>query len=493
MSNLAYFPLADDLIEDLSAVDITIITEDANYPKTKIQNIPMADTARATEESGGMGTMNFDSGSVRPTVGEVLEGHDSGATARVLSVTWGVTGSIILGECDGCFNDDEDIDGDIGGADMLTVNHPDGAVGVDKIVKNGAFVHDIDPPNNWTEENNVDCDTVAGGMVGNCAKVLEAGANNPQIMQEVVVEPGKTYKFTFYHNDKDATDDDPEWRLHDQTNGVDIKVWTAETAIAAWTLVTYTFEAPALCVAVRIYLRHSALNTDADAYYFDEVTLYEIDGYPIKVQIDLGSDIAPRFWAFLNHNIESGNWLIRSYDDAFITLSGESQTVTYREYDTKHYYTGWTAKRYWEIDFNGCTFKNDFWEMGKILCGADITEFTKQFSPGIRRGLGFDNIHNETEFGVIWSYIKRARIQYLGVSWDPHLRVPLLAELEDFIETTYGGAYPSIIIPDNSGRADLYYMKNQDELRWNEELTRAIIAGCHIDFKELSRGQVQVA
>ena len=213
----------------------------------------------------------------------------------------------------------------------------------------------------------------------------------------------------------------------------------------------------------------------------------------VVVRLNFGENRIPRFWAFLNHNITAGNWIIRSYDDAFITPSGEEQTVIYRALDTKHYYANWTEKQYWEIDFCGCSFAESFWEMGKIVCGADITEFTKQFSPGIRRGLGFDNIHNETEFGVIWSYIKRANINYLGFSWNFNLRLPLLAELEDFLATTYGGAYPAIIIPDNTGRADLYYMKNQDEIRWNEELTRAVIANCSIDFKELSRGKVQEA
>ena len=219
-------------------------------------------------------------------------------------------------------------------------------------------------------------------------------------------------------------------------------------------------------------------------------------GSIVRVRIDFGVGVTvnPRAWFFLNHNILSGNWIIHRTDNAW--ASAENQAVTFRRYDTKFYGTAWAlASRYFEVEFPAaCTYSpEDFWEMGKILCGTDITEFSKGFSPGIPRRLGFDNIHNETEFGVIWSYIKRARIQYLAVSWDPHLRVPLLAELEDFIETTYGGAYPSVIIPDNVNRADLYYMKNADELRWKEEAARGIIASCKLDFKELSRGQVQTA
>ena len=215
----------------------------------------------------------------------------------------------------------------------------------------------------------------------------------------------------------------------------------------------------------------------------------------IKIDFGAGVIVSPRTWFFLNHNIASGDWIIHRTDNAWNSL--EQQTVTYREWDTKFYAREWTAaSRYFMIEFpNTLVYKfgDTFWEMGKLLCGAGITEFSKGFSRGIRRGLGFDNIHNETEFGVIWSHIKRANINYLGVSWDPDLRVPLLAELEDFIKTTYGGAYPSVIIPNNSEQADLYYMKNKDELRWNEEIARALISSCSIDFKELSRGQVQTA
>ena len=216
----------------------------------------------------------------------------------------------------------------------------------------------------------------------------------------------------------------------------------------------------------------------------------------VRVRIDfgLGVTVNPRAWFFLNHNIANGNWIIHRTNAAW--ASAENQVVTYRELDTKFYGRAWAlASRYFEVEFPAaCVYDpTTFWEMGKILCGTDITEFSKGFSPGIRRGLGFDNIHNETEFGVIWSHIKRANINYLGVSWDPDLRVPLLAELEDFISTTYGGAYPSVIIPNNSERADLSYMKKKEEFRWNEEIARALISECSIDFKELSRGQVQTA
>ncbi|GAG44099.1 unnamed protein product, partial [marine sediment metagenome] len=174
----------------------------------------------------------------------------------------------------------------------------------------------------------------------------------------------------------------------------------------------------------------------------DTARATEAAGNIVQVRITLTGAKNPKAWFFLNHNILSEDWTIYSCDGpGFWGVPIQSQTVTYRRYDTKFYGTEWLAPSQWfVVEFPAiCTYPaGEKWEMGKILCGTDITEFSKGFSPGIERGLGFDNIHNETEFGVMWSYIKRARIQYLGMSWDPHLRVPLLAELEDFIETTYG-------------------------------------------------------
>ena len=59
MSNLAYFPLADDLIEDATVV---VVTEDADYPQEKLQNIPMADTARASDPPAAIVRVRIDFG-----------------------------------------------------------------------------------------------------------------------------------------------------------------------------------------------------------------------------------------------------------------------------------------------------------------------------------------------------------------------------------------------------------------------------------------------
>lgn len=91
-------------------------------------------------------TMDFDSGSVEPQVDEVLTGADSGKTATVIEViktagTWAgedAEGYIHLENCSGLFQHNENINGSIGGSNILTVNEP------------------ILPPGEWVLINNID-------------------------------------------------------------------------------------------------------------------------------------------------------------------------------------------------------------------------------------------------------------------------------------------------------------------------------------------------
>lgn len=209
----------------------------------------------------------------------------------------------------------------------------------------------------------------------------------------------------------------------------------------------------------------------------------------VRVRIDFGALVNPAAWFFLNHNILSGNWIIHRTDNGWNSL--QQQVVTYREYDTKFYGSFWAAaSQYFEVEFPAaCIYKNAFWELGKLLCGSDVTGFSKDFSPGINRGLGHRIIHLETEAGVTWDYIKQENINYLGFKWGPQIKTPLLDELLAFIRITKGGAYPSVIIPDKNG-TELYYMKNQDRLNWREEIARSIIGNCVMNFVEMSRGEI---
>ncbi len=240
------------------------------------------------DANAGIAALTYDTGSAGggdiPDVGDAVTGGASGATGKIMSMTIATgsfatnnaTGVIQLGSTTGCFNDDEALaftDGE-----TAVVNHPNNAVGADKIMKNGDFTHIADdPPTSWTFAAAALLSTEAGGQVGNCMKVKENGADLPYARTDFcTVSPGKIYKLSFYHKDIDGTADNPQWRVYDITNLADIKSWTTETAAAAWTQVIFTFEAPAGCVQAQIRLKHQAANGDADAYYFDEVTLYEI-------------------------------------------------------------------------------------------------------------------------------------------------------------------------------------------------------------------------
>ena len=214
-------------------------------------------------------------------------------------------------------------------------------------------------------------------------------------------------------------------------------------------------------------------------------------GGGVKVRIDFGSNVRPKFWGMLNTNIASGNPVIYSYDDAFITLNGETLIVDYRALDMKAYKAeSWTPKRYFEIDLSPCTFSQAFFEMGKLVVALEITTFSKHFSPGVSRSRGYKNIHNKTPMGIEYTHVLQENINYFGIKWNPHLKDPLLTELLDFLDLTNGGGYPSIVIPDND-EAEFYYARNQDRTDWDEEAARSLISQCFMSFEELSRGKVQ--
>jgi len=234
-----------------------------------------------SDDNKGLGTLNFDSGSVEPQVGETLTGATSGAVGKVISVTvtggtWGggdAEGSIELGACAGRFNDNEDINGSVGGANMLTVNQPDTATGVD-LVQNGEFESST---NGWLLINSAILASVAGGKIGNCLALTENGSNDPATRQIVNVEGGKIYKFCVYI--KAGTENQYRVQIKDRTHGFALiysSEWLTETAGDWSTSTLHTFEAPEGCQEVELSLWSASLNGEGKTIYFDEVSLYEI-------------------------------------------------------------------------------------------------------------------------------------------------------------------------------------------------------------------------
>ena len=260
------------------------------------------------DANAGIAALIYDTGAAGggdiPDVGDAVTGGASGATGKIMSMTIATgtfagnnaTGVIQLGSTTGCFNDDETLaftDGE-----TAVVNHPDGAVGADKIVKNGAFVHDVDPPNDWIGGNVALLSTEAGGKVGNCVMATENGANNPEAYQNNSVEEGKIYNFVFYV--KQGTESTYVYYIYDVTHIQYHHVSDEAEAGAAWTQGgNYTFEVPAGCTSIRIGMRQKCANGAGTTIYFDEITVYEItpgctevdtkalDGYYKNANVDI--------------------------------------------------------------------------------------------------------------------------------------------------------------------------------------------------------------
>ena len=236
------------------------------------------------DANAGIAALIYDTGAAGggdiPDVGDAVTGGASGATGKIMSMTIATgtfagnnaTGVIQLGSTTGCFNDDEALaftDGE-----TAIVNHPDGAVGADKLVKNGAFVHDIDPPNDWTVAGGATLITEAGGVVGNRMRVTDDGTVwGFGWSANISLTAGKIYKLEVSAGAD--VGDKYVIRIYSASYGGNIYD-SGEIdggGAGVWDTVTATFECPLTAADwnVRLFARGGN-----DVAYFDEVTLYEI-------------------------------------------------------------------------------------------------------------------------------------------------------------------------------------------------------------------------
>ena len=237
------------------------------------------------DANAGIAALIYDTGAAGggdiPDVGDAVTGGASGATGKIISMTIATgtfatnnaTGVIQLGSTTGCFNDDEALAFDDG--ETAVVNQPDNAVGADKTVRGGAFVHD--PPSAWWGAYaSANLDIEAGGKVGNCLEINENGEDAPYTRQDVTVESGKIYKFQCYI--KAGTENQYKIRLYDGENAVNLYDTGILTEAAGdWsTKAENVFEVLSGCTTVRIYIYSNSLNGEGFNIYFDEITIYEI-------------------------------------------------------------------------------------------------------------------------------------------------------------------------------------------------------------------------
>ena len=129
---------------------------------------------------------------------------------------------------------------------------------------------------NWTENAGdgalANETTIKHG--GSDAAKLTAGASvGTYLSQAITVIPGRSYMLDLWTRSTTG-DGASRYGIYDNTNAADI-VATASTGVTGETYTKFQkrFTAPASCVAITIFLRCSATNTDV--VYFDDVQVYD--------------------------------------------------------------------------------------------------------------------------------------------------------------------------------------------------------------------------
>lgn len=213
-----------------------------------------------------IGSLVYDGSSGTFAVGEEINGGTSSARGEIVSDSGSV---LVLKDCTGLFNNNEEITGAISEA-TANVNHADGSVGTDGHVKNGAFVDDNDPPADWTA---ITATLTGGGsgQVGNIMTVASSGANVGRAYQDVTTVVGMVYKFTGYFEKGSSA----HGKFFIGTTGDEDAIWdSGNLTDASFAVHTHTFTATA--TTTRLTCRTNDA-TDTENSLFDEISLYEID------------------------------------------------------------------------------------------------------------------------------------------------------------------------------------------------------------------------
>lgn len=248
-------------------------------------------------------TMTFKSGSVEPQTNEVLTVDDSLATAKVIFVsvvsgTWGegdAAGTIHLGYCNDRFYDNDNINGSIGGSNILTVDQPDTELGVDGHTINGGMEQVGDE--NWLALGWVPYGTPISVLRSNEYSVrtgsrnLRIGCNgaNEGTQIDTDVYPtlikGKSYTFSIWVLWKDTEPAPPAtvtFRLGVTGDGTaELDTTYGDVAIARATETHHWYEVyfTAKCTkggTIRLYLEHRAIAPYyPPIFYADDATIYK--------------------------------------------------------------------------------------------------------------------------------------------------------------------------------------------------------------------------
>lgn len=327
----------------------------------------------------GIGTMAFDTGLVEPLVGEWLYGVL--ALGKVVSVTkstgtWGAdaAGSIVLEKCEGRFNDNEDVDGSVGGSALVKVNEPDTGAGVD-LARNGEFQGGT---GGWTAGTGATLASVADGKVGNCLRVTCDATPNRYGYQNITeLTIGKIYKVIVYF--EKGTASGGFIKIGTSENGIQ---YGSQTGLIATAFTAYEFVFVATATNVYITLGSEQASTTA---FFDEVSLYELDEEDTEKEID--------FFALLDHNISPTATieLIGAMDTAF-AKARTTITIPYHKENIRALFTK-TLRRYWKPEITDPDNPDEYIKGGIILAGKSF-EPNRNPTKGQKRG---DRVYSEVE------------------------------------------------------------------------------------------------
>ena len=228
-----------------------------------------------SDTNQGLGTLAYDAGDINgaavPAVGDVVTGADSSATGKIISYTtatgaWATAdgaGVLTIGACNGCFADNEVLTFTAGA--VAVANKPAGGGNYGDLVNNGDFTT---ATTGWTLSN-ATLSAEAGGLVGNCLKVLDGGAGNGYGYQQVTTVVGKLYKFTAWAKDIDTGQDG----LIEVGTAAGGAQYYSSGTITSDAGASYTVEFEATTTTTFITLNAT---TAGGTYYFDSVSLYEI-------------------------------------------------------------------------------------------------------------------------------------------------------------------------------------------------------------------------
>ncbi len=198
----------------------------------------------------------------------------------------------------------ENIDGFVVGANILTDNEPDSGPGVD-LIQNGNFSADTDPPPRWTVGGaTATLTTEANGQAGNCMMVTTNGAAPGVAYQQKAVTIGKFYKLIVYFKKGTATNGTIEVGYP-----ADLTAYASAISItdSAWTAYAVTFKAADANLVIRLSATQWAAGKTA---YFDEISCYEIPATCVAANPDAmdtwDNDNIPPLYFITYSNFNSG-------------------------------------------------------------------------------------------------------------------------------------------------------------------------------------------